>query len=234
MFFNKFILKLTRDLVEVSTYKVPLYYFPFTVSIFYAPRETIILITSIWLYNSLIENGKKKSDDDDESDKESINGQVFTTLQDENIDEDEISSINLENEINENTFYNLSDDEKVNEGKLDEEISDDGKVNEGKLDEEISDYEKLDEDIADEEIDEEISVQENLNENIADEEITVQENLNESKLDEEISTEENKSQDSYELDTIEDSLSDDQEDTERENKYLMFLSYIFGVKPKFD
>ena len=240
MFFNKFILKLTRDIVEVSTYKVPLYYFPFSVSIFYAPRETILLLTSIWLYNSLIENEKKKLDDD-KSDKKSINGQVFNSLKDENIDEDEISSINSENENNESNtikymddylFYNLSDDENVNEGKIGEEISDDENVNDGKIGEEISDD---DEDEG--KIGEEILDDENVNEGKIGEEISDDENeikSDENISDEETSDDENESKDSYELDTIEDSLSVDKEDTERENKYLMFLSYFLGVKPKFD
>ena len=251
MFFNKFILKLTRDIVEVSTYKVPLYYFPFSVSIFYAPRETILLLTSIWLYNSLIENEKKKLDDD-KSDKKSINRQVFTSLKDENIDEDEISSINSENENNESNtikymddylFYNLSDDENVNEGKISEEISDDENVNDGKIGEEISDDDenegKIGEEILDDEnegkIGEEILDDENegkIGEEISDDENEIKSDENIS--DEETSDDENESNDSYELDTIEDSLSVDKEDTERENKYLMFLSYFLGVRPKFD
>lgn len=153
MSFNKFISKIINDLIEVSLYKVPLYYFPFTVSLYYAPRETIMLMTSIWLYNSIIEN-KKKSNDDGESslsDNDSIDYKFETTLNHKNTEEDELSSINSENQFDENLeyenqfeneelsayensnrtidesknmFYNLSYDKKLDEKSINTETKD--------------------------------------------------------------------------------------------------------------
>ena len=188
MSFNKFISNIVGDLIEISSYKVPLYYFPFTVSIYYAPRETIMLMTSIWLYNSLVENEKQSNDDGESSlsDNDSIDYNFETTLNDENIEDDEISSINSENEFIDNDDNNESKNEK------NEEMS------------------------ADENTNSSIDNSENMFYNLSDDE----------KLDEKsIDTE---SKDNSDLDSIEYSVSVDEE----ENKG--FLSYIFGTKPKLD
>lgn len=193
MSFNKFVSKIINDFIEVSSYKVPLYYFPFTVSIYYAPRETIMLMTSIWLYNSLVENEKKSNDDGESSlsDNDSIDYNFETTLNDENIEEDEISSINSENEIDENLEYEDQSQNKENEESSSDEITNSS-----------------------------IDKSENMFYNLSDDE----------KLDEKSINSETK--DNSDLDSIEDSLLVDEEETFIENKG--FLSYIFRTRPKLD
>ena len=84
-----------KFLVELPFYQIPLYYIPLAISFYYAPKETIMFGTSMWLYNSLESETNRRKENDkkgiiiDDSDSEKEEHELSNkddTLQDSNSD----------------------------------------------------------------------------------------------------------------------------------------------------
>lgn len=241
-----------KNLVDLSFYKIPLYYIPIAISFYFGPKESLIIGTSIWLYKSINFNSKNDSDSDSEiiqldSDNETCDTFDFSTQLP--IDFDSVYDF-------ESNQDNLNKNEYLLENNEDSTLSDeDSSENSTSLDEELkisnektSDQElrSLNEDSSENStsLDEELKLP---NENLPEEELTKSEKLISLEVDsispksldsldnisQNVLISENDNEDDISSDDENYIINDNQVD-DQEQKYMGILSYIFGFKPKFD
>ena len=123
-----------KNLVDLSFYKIPLYYIPIAISFYFGPKESLIIGTSIWLYKSINFNSKNDSDSDSEiiqldSDNETCDTFDFSTQLP--IDFDSVYDF-------ESNQDNLNKNEYLLENNEDSTLSDeDSSENSTSLDEEL-------------------------------------------------------------------------------------------------
>lgn len=73
-----------KFLIDLPFKKIPIYYIPLGIGLYYAPRETLLIATSTWLYNQLDSeterrknNSKSKDLSSNSSDDESLSDNEF-------------------------------------------------------------------------------------------------------------------------------------------------------------
>jgi len=96
---------LFNAILSIPFVQVPLYYIPVGFAFYYAPRETMIVCSSVWLYNSLNEETKRREeneDNDDFNEDEEEENELKTTgeltLAGESVSNDTISSESISSE----------------------------------------------------------------------------------------------------------------------------------------
>ena len=113
-------------LVDLPFKKIPLYFIPLGLGLFYATRETVMIATSTWLYNQLEEETERR----EKEQLEKENSNTFEDFSDIDSDNDDVKDESIQySEASSQT--DISDNNSINSDKsLDSEESQEASLDE--------------------------------------------------------------------------------------------------------